>query len=109
MNVHVSYKLGKTPDLEQEINQQVEQVRRRLQAAAGQQIEAALPGSERQNSEAFLLCAVEGLPPEEIAAIGDRTPDPVRHSILAAREPLRKSTPMRSEWKDKLLQHTKIA
>jgi len=74
-----------------------------------EQIEAALLGSERPDREAFLLYAVEGFTPEEIAAIGDRTPEQVRHSILAAREHLRKAIPMRSQWKNKLLEDTRIA
>jgi len=32
MNVHIGYKVRKTPDIEKEINQQVEKLRKRLQA-----------------------------------------------------------------------------
>jgi len=31
MNVHISYKLPKTPDLEKEFNHQIEKLKRRLQ------------------------------------------------------------------------------
>ena len=31
MNVHVSYKVQKTPDIEKEINHQIEKMRKRLQ------------------------------------------------------------------------------
>jgi DNA-directed RNA polymerase specialized sigma24 family protein/ribosome-associated translation inhibitor RaiA len=72
-------------------------------------VEAALLGAKREDREAFLLYAVEGFTPEEIAAISDRPGEQVRLSINAAREHLRKALPMPDEFKDKLLQHSKIA
>jgi len=72
-------------------------------------IESALLGAGRMEREAFLLYAVEGFSPEEIATIGGHTADEVRQSILAAREHLRRAIPMCSQWKDKLLEQTKIA
>lgn len=74
-----------------------------------EQIESALLGAGRAEREAFLLYAVEGFSPEEIADINDLTADEVRQSILAAREHLCRAIPMRSQWKDKLLEQTKIA
>ena len=72
-------------------------------------VEAALMGAKREDREAFLLNAVEGFTPEEIAVIGDRPVDQVKNSIRTAREFLRKALPVPDEFKDKLLQHTKIA
>ena len=72
-------------------------------------VENALLGARPEDREAFLLYAVEGFTPEEIAAISDRKSDQVRQSINAAREHLRKALPLPDEFKDKLLQHSKIA
>ena len=41
--------------------------------------------------------------------MSDRTVEQVRASILAARERLQKKLPAANQWKDKLLQHSKIA
>lgn len=72
-------------------------------------VEAALLGASCEDREAFLLYAVEGFSAKEISAISDRTVEQVRASILSAREHLRKTLPVPDEFKDKLLQHTKIA
>ncbi len=72
-------------------------------------VEGALLSAKRQDRESFLLFAVEGFTPEEIAVISDRPPDQVRRSIAAARDYLRKTLPVPDEFKDKLLQHAKIA
>jgi DNA-directed RNA polymerase specialized sigma24 family protein/ribosome-associated translation inhibitor RaiA len=72
-------------------------------------VEAALLGARKSDREAFLLYAIEGFTPEEIAAIGDRSVEQVRDSINAAREHLRRVLPVSNEFKDKLLQHSKIA
>jgi len=54
-------------------------------------VEVALRGTDRSAREAFILFAVEGFTPDEIAAITDRTLDDVRASVAVAREHLRKS------------------
>ena len=72
-------------------------------------VEGALLGAKKEDREAFLLYAVEGFTPEEIAVISDRSMDQVRASVNGAREHLRKSLPVSNEFKDKLLQHSKIA
>jgi RNA polymerase sigma factor (sigma-70 family) len=72
-------------------------------------VEGALLGAKKEDREAFLLYAVEGFTPEEIAAISERSIEQVRQSVNAAREHLRKSLPVPDEFKDKLLQHSKIA
>ncbi len=83
------------------------------ESAAGDEmitlVEAALLGSNRVDREAFLLFGVEGFSPEEISVITNRPIDQVRNSIRAAREHLRRSLPVPDEFKDKLLQQTKIA
>ena len=48
MNVHFSYKVNKTPDLEKEINQQIEKIRKRLQVFRPELIH--LKGIVEQNS-----------------------------------------------------------
>jgi DNA-directed RNA polymerase specialized sigma24 family protein/ribosome-associated translation inhibitor RaiA len=72
-------------------------------------VEGALLGAKREDREAFLLFAVEGFTPDEIAVIGDRPVDQVRASISAAREFLRKALPVPNPFKDKLMEKTKIA
>jgi len=72
-------------------------------------VEASLLGARREDREAFLLYAVEGFTPEEIAVIGDRPVEQVRVSIASAREYLRKALPVPDEFKDRLLRHAKIA
>jgi DNA-directed RNA polymerase specialized sigma24 family protein len=54
-------------------------------------VESALHGTDRHAREAFILHALEGFTPDEIAAITDRQPDEVRASVSVAREHLRKS------------------
>ena len=73
------------------------------------QVETALLGAERSDRDAFILYAVEGFTPHEIAAISDRKPDDVRASIQRARERLRGAVAMPNEFKEKLLAHTRIA
>ena len=72
-------------------------------------VEYALLGAKPGDREAFLLYAVEGFAPDEIAVITSRPVDQVRTSIARAREHLRKSLVAPDQFKDKLLQHSKIA
>ena len=72
-------------------------------------VEAALLKANPQDREAFLLYAVQGFTPDEIAVISERPVDQVRKSVVSAREYLRRALPMPDEFKDKLLQHSKIA
>ncbi|MBZ5647292.1 MAG: hypothetical protein LAN37_08735 [Acidobacteriia bacterium] len=72
-------------------------------------VESVLRGARREDREAFILFAIEGFTLNEIAATTDRTADQVRGSITAARELVRQKMPSASLWRDKLLQHTKIA
>ena len=48
MNVHVSYKVHKTPDIEKEINHQIDKLRKRLQVFRPELVH--LRGSVEQNS-----------------------------------------------------------
>jgi len=73
------------------------------------QVEEALRGMPHEDREAFILYAIEGFTLEEIAAIADRKPEEIRASIIAAREGLQKSLPLANEFKEKLLQHSKVA
>ncbi len=72
-------------------------------------VEAALLSARREDREAFLLFGIDGFSPEEISAISERPVEDVRKSINAAREHLRKALPVPDEFKEKLLQHTRIA
>ena len=74
-----------------------------------QSIERALAGAKPEDREAFLLFGVEGFTVDEISAISLRKSDDVRKSIKSAREHLQKSLPVPNQFKDKLLQQTKIA
>jgi RNA polymerase sigma factor (sigma-70 family) len=72
-------------------------------------VESSLRGAPREDREAFILFAVEGFTLDEIAATTDRKVDQVRSSIAHARELVRQKMPPSSLWREKLLQHTKIA
>jgi RNA polymerase sigma factor (sigma-70 family) len=72
-------------------------------------VEGALLGASAKDREAFLLYAVEGFTPEEIAVISDRSVEQVRTSVIAARDHLRKALPVSDKLKEKLLQHSRIA
>jgi DNA-directed RNA polymerase specialized sigma24 family protein/ribosome-associated translation inhibitor RaiA len=71
-------------------------------------VEIALSNATREDREAFLLFGIEGFTVDEISAISSRSTEAVRSSIKSAREHLKKSLPVPCEFKDKLLQHSKI-
>jgi RNA polymerase sigma factor (sigma-70 family) len=83
------------------------------QAAASEEminmVELALLGASAEERDAFILFAVEGFTPEEIAAISDRKVEQIRKDIAKARDRLRSTITMPNEFKDKLLQHSKSA
>ncbi len=68
MNVHFSYKVNKTPDIEKEINQQIEKLRKRLQVFRPELVH--LKGIVEQNSvrEGFLVSLNLRLPSGQMAA-----------------------------------------
>jgi RNA polymerase sigma factor (sigma-70 family) len=72
-------------------------------------VESALLGAKVEDREAFLLYAVEGFTPDEISVVTNRPVEQVRVSVASAREHLRKSLVVPDEFKNKLLQHSKIA
>ena len=72
-------------------------------------VEMALLGAKREDREAFLLFGIEGFTVDEISAISSRSTEDVRKSIKSAREHLRKHLPVPDEFKDKVLQHSRIA
>jgi len=74
-----------------------------------QSIEMALAGARPEDREAFFLFGIEGFTVDEISAISLRKSDDVRRSIKSAREHLQKQLPAPNQFKDKLLQQTKIA
>lgn len=72
-------------------------------------VEAALVGAPPSERQAFILYAVEGFSIRDIAATTDRPPAQVRAAIEAARERLQKHLPVANPFKEKLLQHSRIA
>jgi DNA-directed RNA polymerase specialized sigma24 family protein/ribosome-associated translation inhibitor RaiA len=68
MNVHISYKVHKTPDIEKDINHQVEKLRKRLQVFRPELVH--LRGVVEQNSprEGFLVALNLRLPSGQMAA-----------------------------------------
>jgi RNA polymerase sigma factor (sigma-70 family) len=72
-------------------------------------VESALLSARREDREAFILYAVEGFTLDEIAATTDRLDEQVRQSIHAAREHLKKTLRVPDPFKNKILQHSRIA
>jgi DNA-directed RNA polymerase specialized sigma24 family protein/ribosome-associated translation inhibitor RaiA len=72
-------------------------------------VEVALRGTDRSAREAFILFAVEGFTPDEIAAITDRKPDDVRASVTLAQEHLRKSAMFATPSKQKPIARSNTA
>ncbi|HZQ93085.1 MAG TPA: hypothetical protein VFA60_14935 [Terriglobales bacterium] len=74
------------------------------------QIEAALKDASPLERNAFILFAIEGFTPEEIASISDHKVEEVKASVESARERLRKSVVnASSKFISKLLEHSRIA
>src|SRR5207253_1316302 len=71
------------------------------------QVEVALNGAERRDRDAFILFAIEGFTPHEIAGISDRSVEEVQRSITAARDQLKRAVSVPNEFKDELLKHSK--
>ncbi|HZR64187.1 MAG TPA: sigma-70 family RNA polymerase sigma factor [Terriglobales bacterium] len=69
-------------------------------------VQFALRHASAQDREAFILYAIEGFSAKEIAAITDRTPEQICHSVHNARESLRHTLPIKNSLKEKLLQNT---
>ncbi len=72
-------------------------------------METALRGTSRPAREAFILYAVEGFTPDEIAAITDRKLDEVRAAVTMAQEHLRKSAVFASSSKHSLVARSNSA
>ena len=72
-------------------------------------VEAALRGARKEDREAFILYAVEGFTPDEIAATTERKDDDVRKSINNARTHLKKTLHIANPFKERLLQPPRIA
>ena len=72
-------------------------------------VEAALRGARKEDREAFILYAIEGFTVDEIAATTERKDDDVRTSINNARTHLKRTLHIANPFKEKLLQHSRIA
>jgi RNA polymerase sigma factor (sigma-70 family) len=72
-------------------------------------VEASLLQAKPEEREAFILLAVEGFTVHEIAAATNRSDEQVRAAIRGAREHLKRALPVQNPFKEKLLQHSKIA
>ena len=66
----------------------------------------ALAAARPRDREVFVLHSIEGFSVAEIAAITDRKPESIQASILAARETLRRSPPIASRFRNRMLQNT---
>jgi RNA polymerase sigma factor (sigma-70 family) len=71
-------------------------------------VEGALLKAPKEDREAFVLLAIEGFSLREIAAVTDRKPEQVEHSVNAAREFLIKNLPEPNPFAKKILEHTKL-
>ena len=69
-------------------------------------VEFALAAAKPRDREVFILHTMEGFTVAEIASITDRKPESITASILAAREHLRRSPPIASRFKNRMLQNT---
>ena len=70
-------------------------------------VQAALGGADRTDREAFLLYGIEGFSLSEIAAITGRLPEAVRESVQRARDCVRSSPSIASEFHHELLVKTR--
>ncbi len=73
------------------------------------QVEGALRDAKREERDAFILYAVEGFTPEDIAAISDRKLDDVNRSLASARAHVRKRVAVAGDLKSRLLHDSKSA
>ncbi len=71
-------------------------------------VQAALRGADRTDREAFLLYGMEGFSLDEIAAITGRHVEAVRESVQRARDCVRNSPSIASEFHHELLVKTRI-
>jgi RNA polymerase sigma factor (sigma-70 family) len=72
-------------------------------------VEAALLQARPEERECFILLAVEGFTVHEIAAATNRSDEQVRVAVRGAREHLKRALPVKNPFKERLLQHSKIA
>jgi RNA polymerase sigma factor (sigma-70 family) len=70
-------------------------------------VQTALRGADRTDREAFLLYGIEGFSLNEIAAITGRHPEAVRESVQRARDCVRSSPSIASEFHHELLVKTR--
>ena len=68
-------------------------------------VQLALRHAGREEREAFILYAVEGFAPEEIAAITNHKQEEVHASIHKARQHLQRALPMKDLFKDKFVEY----
>jgi RNA polymerase sigma factor (sigma-70 family) len=68
MNVHVSYKVHKTPDIEKEINQQIEKLRKRLQVFRAELVHLKAIVEEHPSHDGIQISLNLRLPSGQLAA-----------------------------------------
>jgi len=71
-------------------------------------VQAALRGADRTDREAFLLYGIEGFSLDEIAAITGRHEEAVRESVQRARDCIRRTPSIASEFQQERLVKTRI-
>jgi DNA-directed RNA polymerase specialized sigma24 family protein/ribosome-associated translation inhibitor RaiA len=72
-------------------------------------VQLALHGAGRPDREVFILHAVEGFSPEEIAAITNHTLEEVHASIRKARQHLQRALPIRDLFKNRVAEVSRSA
>ena len=85
MNVHISYKLRKTPDLEKEINHLVEKLRKRLQVFRPELLHLKGVVEESSPREGTTVSLNLRLPSGQLAAQRSAHPAVVADALAAAR------------------------
>ena len=78
MNVHISYKVPKTPDLEQEFNSYIEKLSRRLQVFRPELVHLHAGVEERSAREGFTVSLNLRLPSGPSRADASATASPLR-------------------------------
>ncbi|MFB3916045.1 MAG: HPF/RaiA family ribosome-associated protein [Terriglobales bacterium] len=96
MNVHVSYKISKTPDVEKEINQHVEKLRRRLQVFRPELIHLHATLEQNSAREGYSVSLNLRLPSGQMAvsSVGDTATASVKAGFDDLREQLTKHKDM---------------
>ncbi|HET9839947.1 MAG TPA: sigma factor-like helix-turn-helix DNA-binding protein [Candidatus Angelobacter sp.] len=73
------------------------------------QLDIVLRGVQAEDREAFVLYTLEGFTVEEISRLAGRSPDHVRQSIQHTRSHIQQKLPAQNQFRQSLLQHSRVA